>query len=97
MHFFAAVGALQQQIVAGKVNFADAAREHSQCPSAAKGGDIGLVTRKWMVDEAVAKVAFAMKKDEVSDVVESEFGVEPRHLPSLINFRVWCRNSSRKA
>jgi peptidyl-prolyl cis-trans isomerase C len=66
---------LRAQIVAGKMNFADAAREYSQCPSAKMGGDIGVVTRKWMVDEAVAKAAFAMKNDEVSDVVESEFGL----------------------
>jgi peptidyl-prolyl cis-trans isomerase C len=66
---------LREQIVAGKISFADAAREHSQCPSAKMGGEIGVVTRKWMVDEAVAKAAFALKKDEVSDVVESEFGV----------------------
>lgn len=66
---------IRQQILAGKITFVDAAREHSQCPSGPKGGDIGLVTRKWMLDEAVAKVAFTLKKDEISDVVESEFGL----------------------
>src|SRR5262245_29698456 len=66
---------IREEIVAGKVSFADAARDHSQCPSAKMGGDIGVVTRKWMIDEAVAKAAYALKKDEISDVVESEFGV----------------------
>lgn len=66
---------IRQNILAGKVTFADAARENSQCPSGPKGGDIGVVSRKWMLDEAVAKVAFALKKDEISDVVESEFGL----------------------
>ncbi len=66
---------IRAQIVAGKISFSDGAREHSQCPSAKMRGDIGVVTRKWMVDEAVAKAAFALTKDEVSDVVESEFGV----------------------
>jgi peptidyl-prolyl cis-trans isomerase C len=66
---------LRRQIQAGKITFADAAKEYSQCPSAPKGGDIGYVSRKWMVDEAVARAAFALKKDEISEVVESEFGL----------------------
>jgi len=66
---------VREQIIGGKISFADAVRDYSQCPSAKMGGDIGVVTRKWMVDEAVAKAAFALKKDELSDVVESEFGV----------------------
>jgi parvulin-like peptidyl-prolyl isomerase len=66
---------LRGKIAAGQVSFADAAREHSQCPSAPKGGDIGVVTRKWMVDEAVARAAFALKPRQVSDIVESEFGL----------------------
>lgn len=82
---------LRQQIVSGKVAFADAAREHSQCPSALKGGDLGYITRKWMVDESVAKAAFALKKDVVSDIVESEFGlhlllVTDRTAPKPIEF-----------
>jgi parvulin-like peptidyl-prolyl isomerase len=66
---------LRRQIQAGKITFADAARQFSQCPSAQKGGEIGLVTRKWMVDDNVARAAFALKKDEVSDVIASEFGL----------------------
>ncbi len=66
---------LRQQITAGKITFADAAKQYSQCPSAPKGGDIGLVSRKWMVDESVAKAAFLLKKGDVSEVVASEFGL----------------------
>jgi hypothetical protein len=67
--------ALREKLVAGQIAFADAAKEHSQCPSAPKGGDIGYITRKWMVDEPVAKAAFALKKGEMSGIVESEFGL----------------------
>jgi peptidyl-prolyl cis-trans isomerase C len=67
--------ALRQKIVSGQITFADAAREYSQCPTAPKGGDIGLVRRKWDLDESVAKAAFALKKDEVSEVVESAYGL----------------------
>jgi peptidyl-prolyl cis-trans isomerase C len=66
---------IRQQIASGKISFADAAKQFSECTSAPRGGDIGFVTRKWTVDENIARVAFAMKKGEISDVVESEFGL----------------------
>lgn len=79
---------IRQNIIDGKITFADAAKEYSQCPNASKGGDIGIVTRKWMLDEAVARVAFTLKKDEISEIVESEFGL---HL-----LKVTERNEGRK-
>ncbi len=79
---------LREQIHSGRISFADAAKQHSHCPSASQGGDIGVVSRKWMLDENVAKVAFALKPGEISDVVESEFGM---HL-----LLVTERNEGRK-
>ena len=38
-------------------------------------GDIGYFPRKWAVDESFAKAAFALHKDEISDVVQSSFGL----------------------
>ncbi len=66
---------IRQQIASGKISFAEAAKQFSECTSAPMGGDIGFVTRKWTVDENIARVAFAMKKGEMSGVVESEFGL----------------------
>jgi len=67
--------ALREEILAGRLDFAKAAKENSQCPSAPKGGDIGFIYRKYEnVDEAYAKAAFALKVGEISDVVASEFG-----------------------
>jgi parvulin-like peptidyl-prolyl isomerase len=67
--------ALRAEIAAGKIDFAKAAKENSQCPSAPKGGDIGYIFRKFQnVDEAYARTAFAMKVGEISDVVDSDFG-----------------------
>jgi peptidyl-prolyl cis-trans isomerase C len=66
---------LRAQIVAKKVEFADAAKKHSQCPSAPNGGDIGTFPRKWVVDEAFAKAAFALKPGDISEVVQTEYGL----------------------
>jgi parvulin-like peptidyl-prolyl isomerase len=66
---------LRTAIAAGRLDFAEAARQNSQCPSGARGGDLGFILRKWMVDEAFARAAFALKPGELSDVVESEVGL----------------------
>jgi len=65
---------LRQEITSGKITFAEAAMKHSECPSAPKGGDLGFFPRKWMVEEPFAKVAFAMKVGELSDVVITDYG-----------------------
>jgi peptidyl-prolyl cis-trans isomerase C len=66
---------LRGQILGGKLDFADAAKAHSQCPSAAKGGDLGFFPRKWVFDEPFARAAFALQPGEVSDVVQTDYGL----------------------
>jgi parvulin-like peptidyl-prolyl isomerase len=66
---------LRSQIIAGKLDFAQAARDNSQCPSAKEGGDIGYFPRKWAVEEPFAKAAFALQVGEVSEVVQTDFGL----------------------
>jgi parvulin-like peptidyl-prolyl isomerase len=66
---------IRQQIVAGKLDFADAAKQFSQDITSAKGGDLGFITRKGQVEEAFAKAAFALKLNGVSDVVQTESGL----------------------
>lgn len=66
---------IRQDIVAGKISFADAARKYSECPTKDKGGDIGSFPFKFVVVDPFAKAAFSMKKGDVSEVVTTDFGV----------------------
>ncbi len=76
---------LRQDILAGKIDFAEAAKKHSQCTSAPNGGDIGYFPRKLAVEEAFGKAAFALRVGEVSDVVQTDYGV---HLIKVTDRKV---------
>ena len=67
--------ALRAEIAAGKREFAAAAEKYSHCPSATAGGNIGTIYRKGgIVEEPFAKAAFALKVNELSSVIETDFG-----------------------
>ncbi|MCI0456320.1 MAG: peptidylprolyl isomerase [Gemmataceae bacterium] len=74
--------ALRQEIVANKIDFAEAAKKYSDCPSKQNGGDIGPFPYKFAVAEPFARAAFAMKVGDVSDIVATEFGL---HLIKVTN------------
>ena len=63
---------LREEITAGK-EFADAAAEHSLCPSGAAGGDLGFFGRGQMVRE-FEDAAFSMEVGELSQPIQTQFG-----------------------
>lgn len=65
---------LREQILSGKISFADAARQHSQGASAAQGGRLGRVERQGAMPEAFSKAAFALEVGQISQPVRTANG-----------------------
>jgi parvulin-like peptidyl-prolyl isomerase len=54
-------------------DFADLAREYSDGPTKNKGGDLGYL-RKGQLEKQFESKIFALKKGEITDVIETEYG-----------------------
>ncbi|MGC9363001.1 MAG: peptidylprolyl isomerase [Fidelibacterota bacterium] len=73
---------LHQLLRTDATHFAELARNHSQDPASARdGGDLGYISRGGFIKE-FEEVAFSLNKNEISDVVKTEFGY---HIIKLID------------
>jgi peptidyl-prolyl cis-trans isomerase C len=63
---------LRKQLLAG-ADFAELAKNNSDCPSKNTGGDLGTFTRGDMV-KPFEQAAFAQEKNAIGPVVETDFG-----------------------
>lgn len=80
---------IRRQIAAGKLTFAEAAREHSTGPSSAAGGDLGWIERRQPMPEAIAAAAYALGVGEVSPPIWTPLGV---HLVQVTEVEAGSRN-----
>ena len=64
------ISRIKKKLEDGEV-FMELAREFSDCPSGARGGDLGEFNRGQMVEE-FDEVAFELKKDERSIIIKKE-------------------------
>ena len=64
---------IYKDIKSGKVKFANAAVQYSNCPSGQSGGSLGEFTKGMMV-KAFEDVAFSLDVEQISEPFESEFG-----------------------
>lgn len=64
---------LRADLVAGSIEFEDAARQFSEGPSGPDGGNLGTFGRGQMVPP-FEEAAFALEVGEISEIVETDFG-----------------------
>ncbi|MEK6558558.1 MAG: peptidylprolyl isomerase [Planctomycetota bacterium] len=67
------INKIKAEVDAGK-DFAEAAKQYSDCPSKERGGDLGFIKRKGQVVEPFAAKAFELKAGEVSAPIKTNFG-----------------------
>lgn len=67
------IESVRNEITRG-LDFGEAAKKYSDCPSKAQGGDVDFFGRSDKMVEPFAKAAFELKVGAMSGIVETEFG-----------------------
>lgn len=70
---------IREEVAAGKQAFANAAKAHSQSPTAKDGGEQGWIERHEPMGEEFSKAAFLLAVGETSEPVSTNFGVHLIH------------------
>ena len=70
---------LREKIVAGEMKFEDAAAQYSECPSGARGGDLGYFGRGMMVKEFEVP-SFSEPVGTVTEPIQTQFGWHLIHV-----------------
>ncbi|MEX0703170.1 MAG: peptidylprolyl isomerase [Planctomycetales bacterium] len=78
------LAAIRKQIADGQSTFADAARRHSEAPTAAAGGDVGFFPYRGKMPEAFTRQAFRLERGEIGGPFSTSYGV---HLVSITDVR----------
>jgi len=79
---------IKDQIKKGQITFEDAAKNYSMDPgSAANGGSLGLVGRGVFV-KPFEDAAFALQKNQMSGLVETQFGIHLLRLDDRVGEQV---------
>lgn len=85
---------IRNELARGALTFSEAAKLHSQCPSARKGGNLSYIRRRGLPeDEPLAKAAFALKVGALSEIVETDRGF---HLLTVTNRKPGTRSEVGK-
>jgi peptidyl-prolyl cis-trans isomerase SurA len=74
---------IRHEIESGAVTFADAARKYSEAPTAADGGNLGVIGRHQPMSEDFSRAAFALTAGEISQPTVTKFGVHLIHCQEV--------------
>jgi parvulin-like peptidyl-prolyl isomerase len=66
---------IRADVVAGRIDFAQAAAKYSAGPSGKQGGKLGKIGRHGPMDEAFSRAAFALEPGQISPPIRSFAGV----------------------
>jgi peptidyl-prolyl cis-trans isomerase C len=87
---------LKSRLDSGADSFGLLAQLHSECPTALRGGDLGMVTRDQLM-KPLADVAFSLAHGEVSDPVETEAGFHVAKCNQIVEPRLVTLQEVRPA
>jgi parvulin-like peptidyl-prolyl isomerase len=79
---------IRRKIEGGSLTFGDAARQYSEAPSAASGGEMGWISRHEPMPDTFSSAAYLLAKGEVSPPVRSPLGM---HLIQCLEIEAGTR------